>query len=206
MRLRPIAFILIASGLLAATGCFHASSNPVPAETERVQRLSSQKYYDAVQEFLDTVLEHGRDTFGEKDSPLFVDGLDVETMEPVVWKQGGEEWVLSNFASQQSLLRTLDGYSAITGEKKYRRAAEDAARYALNHLNSKSGLLYWGGHEAYDLKADTKIGGRHYDGLHELKNHQPYYELMYRADPGLVTIGLQPPRRHGYCCPSAVGP
>jgi len=168
---------------LAATGCFHASSNPVPAETERVQRLSSQKYYDAVQEFLDTVLEHGRDTFGEKDSPLFVDGLDVETMEPVVWKQGGEEWVLSNFASQQSLLRTLDGYSAITGEKKYRRAAEDAARYALNHLNSKSGLLYWGGHEAYDLKADTKIGGRHYDGLHELKNHQPYYELMYRAEP-----------------------
>ena len=47
-------------------------------------------------------------------TPLFVDGLQAETLEPVRWKKGGQTWVLCNFASQQALLRTLDGLSALT--------------------------------------------------------------------------------------------
>lgn len=149
----------------------------------------SEKYLTAVRKFADTVLEHGRDTYGEKQTPMFADGLEAETLEPVrwVWKDGSE-WVLSNFASQQPLLRLLDGLTGVTGEKQYRAAAEDSARYVLQHATAPSGLVYWGGHTAWDLQSDGPIGTRTglKDGkrfIHELKSHQPYFELMWRVEP-----------------------
>ncbi|MHC4752135.1 MAG: ankyrin repeat domain-containing protein [Planctomycetota bacterium] len=108
------------------------------------------------------------------------DGLNVHTHEPVKWiTPKGEEWVLSNFASQQNLLRTLDGLSKVTGDPKYRNAAEEAVRYAIKHLQSPSGLFYWGGHTAYDVQADNPCGRK----VHELKGFYPYYELMWEVDP-----------------------
>jgi len=53
------------------------------------------------------------------------------------------------FRQQQPLLRILDGLTALTGEPKYRRAAEEATRHALQHLATPNGLLYWGGHLAW---------------------------------------------------------
>ena len=140
----------------------------------------NSKYLDAVREFADNVLKYGRDTYGPKHTPLFVDGLNIYTHEPVKWKCRGEIWILSNFASQQPLLRTLDGLTALTGQKKYRRAAENATRYALKYLLSPNGLLYWGGHLAWDLEQERPIG--QYADVHELKGHQPYYRLMWRVD------------------------
>jgi hypothetical protein len=93
---------------------------------------NNSKYLNAVREFADNVLNYGRDTYGPKHTPLFVDGLNIHTHEPVKWinPKGNvltateiEEWILSNFASQQNLLRTLDGLSSITGDSKYRQAA-----------------------------------------------------------------------------------
>ena len=140
----------------------------------------SKRYLSAVRSFADTVLEHGRDTYGKTRTPLFVDGLQAETFEPVRWKKGGQTWVLCNFASQQALMRTLDGLSALTQDEHYRRAAEDASRYALEHLRSANGLIYWGGHIAWDLDQDRAVG--EYRDIHEMKNHQPYYPLLWRVD------------------------
>jgi len=67
------------------------------------------RYLKAVHEFADNVLKYGRDTYGPKHTPLFVDGLNIHTHEPVKWiDPSGERWILSNLASQQSLFRTLD--------------------------------------------------------------------------------------------------
>jgi len=148
----------------------------VGAETQ----ADSQRYLAAVCSFANTVLEHGRDTYGKSQTPLFVDGLQAETLQPVRWKKSGQTWVLCNFASQQSLMRTLDGLSALTGDERYRRAAEDAARYTLEHLRSANGLIYWGGHIAWDLDQDRAVG--EYPDIHEMKNHQPYYPLLWRVD------------------------
>jgi len=142
-------------------------------------KLRSEPYVEAVRSFADAVLQHGRDTYGEQ-KPLFVDGLHANTFEPVRWECRGQTWVLSNFASQQPLLRTLDGLTAITGEPKYREAAEEATRHALEHLRAPSGLLYWGGHLAWDLQEERPVG--QYSGVHELKCHQPYYRLMWRVN------------------------
>lgn len=143
--------------------------------------LSGKRYLECVRGFADRVLADGRDKYGPDQTPLFVDGLQVETLEPVRWECRGETWVLSNFASQQPLLRTLDGLTALTGESEYREAAEDAARHALKHLRTPNGLLYWGGHLAWDLQREKAVG--QYIDAHEMKGHQPYYRLMWRVDP-----------------------
>jgi len=141
------------------------------------------RYLDAVREFADNVLKYGRDTYGPKHTSLFVDGLNIYTHEPVKWRTpGGERWIVSNLASQQNLLRTLDGLTMVTGDSKYRGAAVEAVKYALEHLQSSNGLLYWGGHVAYDALGD-KVGGRGPGNNHELKYHFPYYELMWQVNP-----------------------
>lgn len=144
---------------------------PVCLATESPVANESSKYLDAVREFADNVLKYGRDTYGPKHTPLFVDGLNVHTHEPVKWiTPDGEEWILSNLASQQNLFRTLDGLSNVTGDPKYRKVAEEAIKYALDNLQSPSGLFYWGGHSAYDAQADKPCGR----GTHELKGCYPF--------------------------------
>jgi pectate lyase len=149
---------------------------------EESKLMDSKRYVEASRSFADTVLKHGRDLYGEKRTPLFVDGLQVDTLKPAVWKgKGGETWVLSNFASQQPLLRLLDGLTALTGEAKYLQAAEDAARYTLKHLRTPNGFLHWAGHTAWDLGKDRPVG-EYNPYVHEMKQHQPYYRLMWRID------------------------
>ena len=53
--------------------------------TEIPDANESSKYLNAVREFADNVLKYGRDTYGTKHTPLFVDGLNVHTREPVKW-------------------------------------------------------------------------------------------------------------------------
>jgi pectate lyase len=145
------------------------------------EKPDSEKYLKAVQNFADTVIEKGRDTYGNKHTPLFVDGLHAKSLKPVIWKKDGQSWILSNFASQQPLIRTLDGLSVLTEDPKYRRASIDATRYALKHLQSPNGLLYWGGHLAWDLEQERPVG--QYAGIHEMKGHQPYYRFMWEIEP-----------------------
>jgi len=147
------------------------------------------KYLDAVREFADNVLKYGRDTYGPKHTPLFVDGLNVNTHEPVKWISPNrhlfsatetEEWILSNFGSQQTLLRTLNGASAVTGDPKYREAAIQATKYAFDNLRASNGMFYWGHKAAYDVWGDKTYS---YGKQHEIKLHYPYYELMWQVDP-----------------------
>ena len=88
-------FLALMSGVVAASACWAAETAPAPAEAER--------YIKVVREFADNVLKHGRDKYGPKHTPLFVDGLDVNTREPVKWKHDGQTWIMSNLASQQNL-------------------------------------------------------------------------------------------------------
>ena len=172
------------------------------------RKLDSEKYLKAVEKFADSVIEHGRDVYGSKHTPLFVDGLQVETLEPAEWKLNPflhREWVWarqregwskekisqkqaevqsrtcvsSNFANQQALLRTLDGVTGLTGEKKYRQAAKEATGYALKNVTSPNGLLYWGGHMSWDLLGEKPMWDSGHAGIHEMKFHQPYFRFMW---------------------------
>jgi pectate lyase len=139
-----------------------------------------QRFLAGARRFADRVLADGRDRYGPEKTPLFVDGLDAKTLEPLTWQYKNATWVLSNFASQQPLLRLLDGLTGLTGEPKYRRAAEEVTRYALQHLATPNGLLAWGGHQAWDLQGERPVGPQ---CCHELKFNRPYFKLFWRVDP-----------------------
>ncbi len=162
--------------------------------------LPSSPWLETVRNFADQVLEHGRDVYGKKHTPLFVDGLNLDSGEPVEWVYGGawedlpvrkrnkyeivavqktgDRWMLSDLANQQTLFRTLDALSTLTGDLRYREAAIDASRYALRHFQSRSGALFWGGHIAYDVRSDALVIEQH---MHELKFHLPHYPLLLAA-------------------------
>src|SRR5512137_2732019 len=101
----------------------------IPTQAQEVVSAKATPYFAVVRQFADQVLAHGRDSYGTP-TPLFVDGIDVDTREPAKWKWAdGKEWVLCNLASQQGLFRVLDGLSRITGEPRYKDAAIEATRY-----------------------------------------------------------------------------
>ena len=156
------------------------SQLPICLAVDRPDQTDPNRYLNAVREFADNVLKYGRDTYGPKHTPLFVDGLNIHTHEPVKWiAPNGDRWILSNLASQQNLFRTLDGLTKITGDPKYRQAAMEAIEYAFENLRSPNGLLYRGGHQAYDALGDKPCG----NWIHELKIGHPFYELMWEVNP-----------------------
>jgi hypothetical protein len=97
---------------------------------EATDANNSSKYLNAVRVFADNVLKYGRDTYGRKHTPLFVDGLNIHTHEPVKWiAPNGDRGILSNLAPQQNLFRTLDGLTRVTGDPKYKQAATEVIKY-----------------------------------------------------------------------------
>lgn len=193
----------------AAVGETHVvSSNTREKRTSpppTVRASDADVYIAAVKKYADLVLKNGRDVYGPEHTPLFVDGLNVETLEPAVWEipddfarvwKMPKRWVMGNVASDQALFRTLDSLSTLTGDARYRQAVLDVFRYTFDHLQHHDGLLVWGGHATMDLDSGRPVGESHKDWkldvplpaywelgpVHELKMHFPYYELMWQAD------------------------
>lgn len=136
---------------------------------------------ELIKEYADRVLHHGADRWSGKNTPLLADGINIDTGEPVVWRYQGEEFLISNMASQQNLFRLLTGLTNLTGNEHYKEAAKESIKYHFDNLVSESGLLRWGGHQFIDLKTLEPVG--HFDAdLHEFKNTFPFYELMWETD------------------------
>jgi pectate lyase len=177
--------------LLSVCALATVAAGAGPAKSEKP---ATGTYLEAVKTFADNVLRHGRDVYGPKRTPLFTDGLNIDTHEPVIWKLPREqaekwnmpaEWTLSNLASQQNLFRVLVALTDLTGDPKYKQAAVEATRYALDHLRHENGLLFWGGHAAWDLATDQPVGEGRTNGIagkHEFKSSYPFYELMWEVD------------------------
>jgi hypothetical protein len=74
--------------LLRLYGICLATETPNPVDPDR--------YLNAVREFADNVLKYGRATYGPKHTPLFADGLNIHTHEPVKWiAPNSNRWILS---------------------------------------------------------------------------------------------------------------
>ena len=109
-------------------------------------------YLQAVRAFADLSLARGRDHYRARTTPLFVDGLNVDTFAPVEWLCDGQRWIICNPASQQDFVRTLVGLTNLTGDDRYRAAAAEAMQYFLDHYVDSRGLPKWGGHRFVDLR------------------------------------------------------
>ncbi len=86
---------------------------------------------------------------------------------------------MSNLAVQQEFVRALVALTTLTGAGRYRDAAESVVAWAFDELTDSAGLLYWGGHTAYDLDAGEIVAGKPY---HELKFEYPFYDFLREVD------------------------
>ncbi|MBH27479.1 MAG: hypothetical protein CL786_05590 [Chloroflexi bacterium] len=136
----------------------------------------------SVQAFVENSIKYGKDPFG--DTPLFADGINLHSMEPVFWLRNGERWIISNLANQQNFLRTLVNLTTISSDQRYRDFAEQTFKYHFGHIESQCGLLKWGGHTCVDLSTGNFVGEVHQGYLeHEFKLTYPFYDLMWEVDP-----------------------
>ena len=56
---------------------------PIYPAAETLNPADPNRCLDTVRTFVDNVLKYDRDTYGPKHTPLFVDGLNIHTHEPV---------------------------------------------------------------------------------------------------------------------------
>jgi hypothetical protein len=136
-----------------------------------------------VYRYADAMLEHGRDQYGAEKSGLFLSALDRATLAPLtnrpVAPAGIREGdrvakpdrplVGANPQHDQNLLRLLYTLSELSGQPKYRDAADAAQKWFLEHAASPTtGLLAWGEHLCWDALTDEPICGWSSSlGLHE---------------------------------------
>ena len=159
-----------------------------PADTDRLGVL---------RQFAETVLEHGRDSYGEKHTPLISDLLEVDTLKApermYIHRLGGpgprskqpfQPVISSNLAYQGNLMRFLVGLSNLTGDPKYQRAYQDGLRYHFEHYAVPNGLLRMGHHQWINLNTDRYDGNDWPAGGsgHEMKRDYPYYRIFWETD------------------------
>lgn len=148
------------------------------------------RYLDAVKRFADLALEHGRDSYGPKKTPLFVDSLSVTDYKPYRWQNNLDtdqsdypaEFISANFGMNLQLLTTLDELSKLSGDSTYAEAAELAARYGIEHLQNGHGLIFWGHHATYDALHDVVVGLKQPIPTYETKTMVPNYAYLARFD------------------------
>ena len=186
----PIIFICL--------GLISYATNYCTSEKDR-KEIEKQRF-EAVRTYADNVLETGIDRWSGKNTPLLADGINTNTNEPLEYvgnekqaglgKEGGQiKYVIHNLASQQNLFRLFVGLSNLTGDPKYKEAAEKSIRYHFDYLCDQSGLLHWGSNEFIDLRTLKPVGCEQGQNMHshELKAVFPYYELMWEVDKEKTT-------------------
>ena len=142
-------------------GCFPLEVNGESAQVLDLERMKG------LRSFAEAALQHGRDTYGKKHSPLFVDSLEVSTMKApekmYIHRLGGpgprskqpfQPVISSNLAYQGNLMRFLVGISNLTGDARFEEAYKESLRYCFRHYAVPNGLLQMGHHRWVNLNTD----------------------------------------------------
>ncbi len=146
-----------------------------------------------VVECANTLIDHGRDTYGQK-TPLIMAVIDSRTMtspeKPAVYDslirlegrihRRGERG--ANLWNDQSLLRAMYRLSKTSGDAKYAQAADAYIDYYTNHCVTAKGLFVWGSHIHWDCYRERPNS----DGPHEILINHAQWEDMYRVNPRAV--------------------
>jgi len=151
-----------------------------------------------VQRYVQTMIEHGRDTYGPQRSGLFLSALDRTSLKPFTVRPAppggirredrpGRPWSAMNGANpqiDQNLLRICYVLTDITGDPHYAKAADEELTWFLNHAQSAAtGLLAWGEHMAWDVVLDQPIAGGN-DAEHEFARPWMLWDRCFQLAPG----------------------
>lgn len=151
----------------------------------------------ALIQYAETIIKHGRDTYGEKHTPLFTDYLEVNTLKApekmYIHRLGGpgprskqpfQPVISSNLAYQGNLMRFLVGISELTRDSRYKNAYKECIRYYFANYQVPNGLLQMGHHRWVNLNTDRYDGNDWPAGRsgHEMKRDYPYYPIFWETD------------------------
>jgi outer membrane protein assembly factor BamB len=191
-------------------------SVPVSASVVKLSRLAqaanapapaSSPYAEAAKKYAEALLEHGRDHYGPAHTPLFVQMIDLRTLEvprqrtAAEWRAEMAGWkedsnylmwgkdrssVLwaqdSNLLWDTENIRLMYALSEETGDARYAAAADNYIHYFLKHCVSRTtGFFAWGEHIAYNVVDDEIHGQRH-----ELQHAAPLWPELWKFDPDAV--------------------
>ncbi|MCP4848581.1 MAG: hypothetical protein GY899_11610 [Verrucomicrobiaceae bacterium] len=154
--------------------------------------IKNDEFLAAAVKFGDTVITHGRDTYGPKKTPMFVKLLHRERLEspaticfqPPALGGPSHPVVQTQFDRSQNLLRTLAGISQATGNPKYAEAASDALIHMFEEFSAPgSGLFIFGHHMTIDLEHDRAYSDGRSGDIFELGSVFPFYQFWHSVDP-----------------------
>jgi hypothetical protein len=148
-------------------------------------------YLRIVRGYADTLIARGRDTYGDVHSPLFTTTLDRTTLglldsAPPLAGMRKEDRAINaaNPMHDQNLYQTLYALTEVTGDPGYAAAADEALAWFFEHTQSPvTGLLAWGEHIGWDLRAERRIivtdhasrrDAEHLDDMYRYGTHEYY--------------------------------
>lgn len=150
-------------------------------------------YFTKAEEFANTLLENAKDNYGPKETPMLLSMLEIKTRQKLSPKDAdlghndnkADEMRSANGANLSHDFATLRGFyhlSNITGNNKYRDAANAYLKYFLNNcVSPTTGLFAYGKHMYYNVVEDTVV---HY--RHELGKQIPLLAEMWKLEPEVM--------------------
>jgi hypothetical protein len=143
--------------------------------------IPASPFISMVYNYANSMLEHGRDTYGPQKTGLFLSALNRQTLSPLKTRPAapagiregdrpgpaGGPLVGANPHLDENLLRLLYFLKGLSGEDRYPQAADNALkRFLTNAQSSNTGLLPWGEHLSWNVITDEVASG-HREPVHE---------------------------------------
>lgn len=157
------------------------------------------EYLDHVENYANTLLDEGRDTYGTEHSPLIAATLIRETMElpegdslEALLSLERESWGIrshdrmltgANPMHDQNLYQILYALTELTGDPKYAEEADKTLKWFFENCQSEqTGLMAWGEHIGWDFNTETTIDKRQRYN-HEFFRPWVLWEKCYELAP-----------------------
>jgi hypothetical protein len=187
------------STLLMAVSAFTAQAQYLQSGLQPGD-VAARRYRDYVRECLDILIDKGTDRYGQTQSPLLVNILDVRNQDcPRNPLPLDEEFRVSrrerrgpaggNLYADQRTLRTMQILSQVTGDPRYAAFARECIAYTLRNLVDDKGLIWWGWHRHYDVFEDKMTG--HLGNPHEIHVQEALWPMLWEVDRAAVTREIE---------------
>lgn len=159
--------------------------------------IPASPFIGVVYKYADTMLEHGRDSYGPQKTGLFLSALDRKTLGPLTTRPpapagiregdrpgpAGGPLVGANTQLDQNLLRLLYFLKGLSGEDRYPQAADSALKWFLENTQSpETGLLPWGEHLSWNVITD-EIASGHREPVHEFARPWLLWDKCFQLAP-----------------------
>lgn len=175
-------------------------ASPTRARSQNLPPERATAFRNAAVDYADAMLERGRDTYGQRESPLFSTMLRrdriglVDRPEQTIpmtrdahgVRSGDRAWNAANIDDHYPLYQLLYRLGSVPGGQRYADAADEALGFYAEETAFATGLIPWGEHAAFRLDEDAPT--RHASDWSDLKHeHQlgmsEVYPELFRVAP-----------------------